>query len=262
MQLKNKIALVTGSASGIGEAIARRLATEGARVMIHGLQQEDGERVAKEIRDAGGEADFFFAQLEDVAACESLMDATVARFGGIDILVNNAGAVIRSNLETTDCATFDRALAINARAPLFLIRAAMPHFRKAGGGRVLNIGSINAYAGEANLLAYSISKGALMTMTRNLADAHAHENVRINQINPGWVLTENEHRGQMAQGLPADWPQRLSRRDAPSGRILAPEEIAHFALAFVSDAAGPVSGAVVECEQFPVIGRNPIKEAK
>src|SRR6185436_5259386 len=159
--------------------------------------------------------------VQDPEQCEALIAAVVARFGGIDILVNNAAVMTRSNIETTDVAVFDRTIAINVRAPLLLFRAALPHFRRAGGGRVLNIGSMNAYTGEANQLAYSISKGGLMTLTRNLADAHGREGIRINQLNLGWVLTPNEYRLKISEGLPADWPQRVPSTYAPSGRILA-----------------------------------------
>ncbi|MDQ3815851.1 MAG: SDR family oxidoreductase [Armatimonadota bacterium] len=264
MRFKDKIALVTGSVSGgIGEAIARRLARAGARVMVHGRPQEQdaAQRVVQAIRDEAGEAAFHPALLENPSECEALIEAVVARFGGIHILVNNAATITRSNLETTDAATFDYTIAVNLRAPLLLIRAALPHFRRQGGGAVLNIGSINAYCGEANQLAYSISKGGLMTLSRNLADAHGHEGIRVNHFNLGWVLTPHEYQLKIKEGLPADWPQHIPAVYAPSGRILSPDEIAYFALAFLDDEAALVNGAVVELEQYPVIGRNPVKES-
>ena len=259
--LKGRIALVTGSATGIGEAIARRLAAEGASVMVHGQpeEREAGLRIAAEMREPFGSSDFFAARLEVPEECEALVTAVVERFGGIDILVNNAACTSRSNLETTDAATFDYIMAVNLRAPLLLIRAALPHFRAAGGGRVLNIGSVNAWCGESNLLAYSLSKGGLMTLTRNLADSHAEEGIRINQLNLGWVLTENEYRVKIADGMPPDWPQRVSSDAAPGGRLLMPEEIAHFALSFLTEEAALINGTVAELSQRPVIGRNPPK---
>lgn len=267
--LKGRTALVTGSATGIGEAIARRLAREGASVMVHGQPEERdaGQRIAALIREEtpGTAADFFAACLEEPDECEALVAAVAERFGGMDILVNNAACTARSNLETTDAATFDYIMAVNVRAPLLLIRAALPHFRRAsssssgGGGRVLNIGSVNAYCGEPNLLAYSISKGALMTLTRNLADAYAEEGIRINQLNLGWVLTENEYRVKIADGMPEDWPRSVSPDAAPGGRLLTPEEIAHFAVSFLSDEAALINGTVAELSQRPVIGRNPPK---
>jgi NAD(P)-dependent dehydrogenase (short-subunit alcohol dehydrogenase family) len=152
-------------------------------------------------------------------------------------------------------------LAINLRAPLFLIRAALPHFRSQGKGRVLNIGSINSYCGERILLAYSISKGGLMTLTRNLADAHAAEGIQVNQLNVGWTLTPNEYKLKLEDGLPESWPYTLPKSVAPSGRIHSPEEIALAAIYFLSNEAALINGSVLDVEQFPVIGRNPTKEA-
>lgn len=257
MQLEGKVALVTGSTTGIGEAIARRFAAEGARVMVHGLGTEQGEAVAQSLPTEGA---FMHTDLADPGQCEALIQATVAHFGKLDILVNNAALTTRSTLETTDAAFFDAMMAVNARAPLLLIRALLPHWRAQGGGVALNIGSVNAYCGEAGLLAYSVSKGALMTLTRNLADAHAQENIRVNQLNLGWTLTPNEYALKIRDGLPSDWPETLPRTTAPAGRLLRPEEIAHYALAFVTGDGGPINGAVVELEQYPVIGRNPPKE--
>ena len=258
MQLEGKTALVTGSATGIGEAIARRFAAEGAQVMVHGqeAEREAGEAVARSL--PGGAA-FVAADLADPAQCEALIGTVLTRFGRLDILVNNAARTTRSTLETTDDALFDEMMAVNVRAPLLLLRALLPHWRGLGGGVALNIGSVNAHCGEAGLLAYSVSKGALMTLTRNLADAHATDGIRVNQLNLGWTLTPNEYALKMRDGLPPDWPETLPPQTAPAGRLLRPEEIAHYALAFVSDAGGPITGAVVDLEQYPVIGRNPPK---
>lgn len=258
-QIGGKVALVTGSTAGIGEAIAHHFAREGARVMVHGLDPSDADRVVRAIHDAGGDVAFHLADLANPASCAELVEATATHFGALDILVNNAAVMIRSTLETTDAETFDHIIGVNLRAPLLLIRAALPHFRRAGGGAVLNIGSINGHCGEAELLAYAVSKGGLMTLSRNLADAHGREGIRVNHLNLGWVLTPNEHALKVREGLPEDWPQQVPPVFAPSGRLLAPEEIAHFALAFVSPHGGPVNGAVVELEQYPVIGRNPSK---
>ena len=261
--LKAKVALVTGSASGIGEAIARRLAAEGTSVVIHGLEQQrpEAEAIAEEFRrDHSTDAHVLLADVSDPSKCERMIQEVVTRFGRIDLLVNNAGVVTRGTLEDTDAAFFDRIIAINLRAPLLLIRAAMPHFRAQGGGRVLNIGSVNAYCGEAALVAYSISKGGLTTLTRNLADAHARDGVRINQLNPGWVLTRNEYEVKVREGLSPDWPNQIPREHAPFGRIFDPAEIAHFAVSFLGEPASLVNGSVIDLEQFPLVGRNPVKD--
>ena len=125
---------------------------------------------------------------------------------------------------------------------------------------MLNIGSINGYCGERILLAYSLSKGGLMTLTRNLADAHGVERIQINQLNVGWTLTPNEYELKLKDGLPKDWPSSLPKSVAPSGRIHSPEEIASAAIYFLSDEAALINGSILDVEQFPVIGRNPVKE--
>ncbi|MGA2115616.1 MAG: SDR family oxidoreductase [Bryobacteraceae bacterium] len=259
MRLNNKVILVTGSTTGIGEGMARLFVREGARVAIHGMSLPEADRIAGEIRREGGEAIAMAGLLEDPAVPARLIAETLARYGRLDGLVNNAATTSRGNLDTTGLEAFDRTIAINLRAPFLLIQAALPHFRKQGGGRVLNIGSINAYCGESNQLAYSISKGGLTTLTRNLADAYGAEGVRVNQINPGWTLTANEYELKKTEGLPEGWPTMLPKVYAPSGRLLSPEDIAWAAVYFISDEAPLVNGAIFDLSQYPVIGRNPSK---
>ncbi|MGP8245365.1 MAG: SDR family NAD(P)-dependent oxidoreductase [Bryobacteraceae bacterium] len=259
MRLKDKVILVTGSTTGIGEGMARVFAREGARVAIHGMALEDAEKVAGEIKSEGGQAIPLAGLLEDATVPARLIAETVAHYGRLDGLVNNAATTSRGNLDTTGVEAFDRTLAINLRAPFLLIQAALSYFRKQGGGRVLNIGSVNAYCGENNQLAYSISKGGLTTLTRNLADAYGAEGLRVNQINPGWTLTPNEYELKKTEGLPEDWPAKLPKVFAPSGRLLSPEDIAWAAVYFLSDEAALVNGAVFDLAQYPVIGRNPAK---
>jgi NAD(P)-dependent dehydrogenase (short-subunit alcohol dehydrogenase family) len=139
--------------------------------------------------------------------------------------------------------------------------AALPHLRETHGS-VINIGSVNAYSGEPNLMPYSVSKGALMTLTRNLGDTLMREDgVRVNQINPGWVLTENEAKRKREHGLKDDWYADLPKVYAPAGRILWPEEIAACAAWLLADECGPISGQVFDLEQHPFIGRNPPKDS-
>ena len=255
--LEDNVILVTGSTTGIGRAIARRCVAEGARVMVHGRREQSATALSGEL---GAAADYVIADLEDAESPQRIVDAVIERFGRLDGLVNNAALTTRSTLDTTTPELFDRIITVNLKAPLFLIQAALPHFRAQGGGVVLNIGSINALGGERNLLAYSMAKGGLLTMTRNLADAHAAEQIRVNQLNVGWTLTEGEQQAKQEDGLPPDWESQLPERYAPSGRIFRPEEIAAHAAFWLSDDAGPVSGSVYEIEQYPMIGRNPDKE--
>ena len=116
---------------------------------------------------------------------------------------------------------------------------------------------MNAYSGEPNLLAYSASKGALMTLTRNLGDTlHRDYGIKVNQINPGWVLSEGEKQRKIDEGMEDDWYKKLGKEEAPSGRMITPEDIAFTAVNFLTEKFGPISGQVIELSQFPFIGRN------
>jgi NAD(P)-dependent dehydrogenase (short-subunit alcohol dehydrogenase family) len=255
MQLKDKVILVTGSTTGIGEAIARRAVRLGANVMLHGTDVERGQSIAAQLEQR---ARFTAGDLADPDVPRRLIDATIAEFGRLDGLVNNAAWVVRSDINSTDVALFDKVISINVRAPLMLIQAALPHL-KSSHGCVLNIGSMNAYTGESNLLAYSVSKGALMTLSRNLADALCYDGVRVNHFNVGWVLTPNEYQYKIRDGLPPDWPQNVPAQFAPSGRLMNPDEIAAAAAYWLSDDSRPFSGSVIDLEQYPFVGRNPTK---
>ena len=258
MRLQNKVIIVTGSTTGIGKAIAIRAVAEGAKVVLHGLEEDLGQAVLAEVGTKNA-----VLQVEDISAAgapERLVALALSSFGKLDAVVNNAAMVVSSNIHTTDNAFFQRVLAVNLLAPFSLIKAALTALT-ATHGCVLNIGSVNAYSGEPNLLAYSVSKGALMTMTRNLGDTlHRENGVRVNQVNPGWVLTETEIARKRAHGLSDNWYTALPAVYAPAGRILAPREIAAAAIYWLSDECGPVSGQVVDLEQHPFIGRNPPKD--
>jgi NAD(P)-dependent dehydrogenase (short-subunit alcohol dehydrogenase family) len=256
MRLKDKVILVTGSTTGIGEAIARRVVAEGGRVMFHGRNAERGNALAAEV---GERARFIEADLAEPDAPARVIEATVRAFGKLDGLVNNAAWVARNDLLHTDAAFFDKMMATNVRAPLLLIRAAYPQLKKTE-GCVLNIGSVNAYSGESNLVAYSVSKGALMTLSRNTADSLCYDKIRVNHFNVGWVLTPNEYKQKIADGLGKNWPETLEPQYAPSGAIMPPEKIATAAVYWLSDESRPISGSVVELEQYPIIGRNPVKK--
>ena len=251
MRLRDKAIIVTGSTTGIGEAIARRCVAEGAQVLVHG---RDDSRSRQVVQSLGDSAALCIADLADREAPHRIVEAALEAWGRIDGIVNNAACVQRGNLQDTDDELFDRMIGINARTPLKLIRTAMDELVRSGGA-VLNIGSINAYCGEPKLLAYSMSKGALMTLSRNLANVLGPKGVRVNHLNVGWVLTSNEYRLKIADGLSEDWPDNVAPETAVSGRLLKPEEIATAAVYWLSDESRPISGSVIELEQYPIIGR-------
>lgn len=253
MLLKDKVLIVTGSTTGIGESIARLAVAEGARVLIHGRNEERGQQLVKEL---GQHTAFCNADLANPDAPEILVNSSIEHFGQINCIVNNAAWIVRSNLETTDIDLFDRTIAINLRAPLLLIRQAMPWLKKTH-GTVINIGSVNGYAGESKQLAYSISKGGLETMTKNLADAHSEDAVRFFHFVVGWVLTQNEYELKVSEGRPENWHESPPPDMVPTGKMTRPDDVARMVVFCLSDQSQPFSGGVFELEQYPWLGRHP-----
>lgn len=254
--LQDKCVIVTGASSGIGHAIAEAAVDAGARVMLHGTREDALRDAAAALGDA---ARWVAANLAEPGAPKEIVGAAVSAFGRVDGLVNNAGIFPRSTIETADDAHFDRVFHINTRAPLMLAKAVVADCRARGAaGSIVNIGSINAWCGGPDLLIYSMSKGALMTMTRNLGDALAEEGIRVNQLNVGWTLTDGEKAMQKSLGEPDDWYLKIPKAAAPRGELLKPEEIARHVVFWLSEASAPVTGSVYEIEQYPVLGRNKV----
>lgn len=252
--LAGKAILVTGSSTGIGYAMAERLVADGAKVLIHGRDETEVEAACRHL---GAATQGTTGDLADPASAQAIVDATVKAFGRIDGLVNNAGIYPRGVLAETTAAFFDHIFAINTRAPLLCAEAAIRAFRlQKSGGAIVTVGSINAYCGLPNLTVYSMSKGALMTMTRNLANTLGPEHIRVNQLNVGWTFTANEDATQQREGQTPGWQSKVPLRLAPTGRIMQPAEIAAHTAFWLSDDSAPVSGQIYEAEQYPVIGRG------
>ena len=249
--MQDRIALVTGSTSGIGRGIATHFASLGASVMIHGLSDADAQTAAAEMRDAGYDADAVAGDLMDPEACRSVVRTVVERHGGLDILVNNAAITLRAALEDSSVEFWDMMMAVNLRAPFICLQEAVKSMKARGGGSIVNIGSVNAYVGLSNLGPYSVSKGGLMTMTRNAAAALGKYRIRVNQLNVGWTLTENEDKVMRLEGRGPNWlADAIATR--PFGRLLLPLDIARAAAYFASDDGAMISGSVLDLEQFPL----------
>ena len=255
MRLIDKVIIITGATSGIGSAIAVKAVSEGAKVLIHGIDQAGGQKVVDQL---GNSAALCIADLAQDSAPKKIADAAIAAFGKIDGLVNNAAIIERNNLLQLTPEAFVKTITVNLQSALFLIQACYEHLKKSKGA-VLNIGSINAYSGESSLLAYSIGKAGLQTMTRNLANAHGVDQVRFNLINPGWILTQREYVDQIKKGMPDKWPEKLGKENIPFGVMSTPEQLAAACIYWLGDESRPFTGSVVELEQFSIIGRNPEK---
>jgi NAD(P)-dependent dehydrogenase (short-subunit alcohol dehydrogenase family) len=249
--LAQKIALVTGSTSGIGRGIVEHFAGLGARVVVHGRQERHAREIAERLRGDGRDAAFVVADLADVESCRRAVRFTIETFGGIDVLVNNAASVARGYLEDVPVELWDEIMHVNLRAPFLCLQEAVKSMKARGGGSIVNIGSVNAYIGEPKLGPYSVSKGGLMTLTRNAASTLNRYRIRVNLINVGWTLTEGEDRVKRAEGKGDEWLQEaIATR--PFGRLLSPHDVALAAAYFASDDSALVTGAVMDLEQYPV----------
>lgn len=249
--LHDKVALITGSTSGIGYGIAEHFASLGARVVVHGLDDLDADAAAKRLRTLGYQTAAVGGDLTDPDACRGVVRFALEWGGGLDVLVNNAGNTARGSLEEASVEFWDQMLAINLRAPFLCLQEAVKAMKTRGGGSIVNIGSVNAYIGAPNLGPYSVSKGGLMTMTRNAAAALNRYRIRVNQLNVGWTLTPGEDRVQQAAGKGEDWLQRAIAL-MPSSRLLTPREIAVAAAYFASDDSALITGSVLDLEQYPI----------
>jgi NAD(P)-dependent dehydrogenase (short-subunit alcohol dehydrogenase family) len=246
--LAGKIAVVTGAAQGIGEATARLLVARGAEgVVLVDRNAEKGRAVAASI---GEKALFVETDLADPAAVARVMPAADKRFGRVDILANVAGLTDRGSIFDTDLALFDAMFAINVRAPFFLIQDALKLMQREGkGGAIVNILSVNAYVGSPLLAPYSASKGALLTLTKNVANAVNQLRIRCNGIVLGWVDTPGEHAVlQRFHGAEEGWLER-AEASRPFGKLLKPEDVARVIGFLASEESAPMTGATLDYEQ-------------
>jgi NAD(P)-dependent dehydrogenase (short-subunit alcohol dehydrogenase family) len=237
-RLDGKICVITGAGGGMGREAALLFSEEGAQVCVADVNLEAAQGVASEARDA-------FAQQVDVAdeaSVQAMMDATVERYGGIDVLYNNAG--ISPNDDTsvleTSVDAWDRVQAVNTKGVFLCCKHGIPHLQERGGGSVINVASFVAILGAAtSQISYTASKGAVLSMTRELAVQFARENIRVNALCPGPVETP------LLLSIFGDDPAALERRRThwPMGRLAKPREIVNGALFLASDESSYVTGS-------------------
>ena len=249
--LEQKVAVITGSSSGIGRGIAEHFAALGATVVVHGRDEARAREIAGRLQKEGHEAAAVAADLADPEACRRVVRFAVERYGRVDVLVNNAASTARGYLEDAPLELWDHTMAVNLRAPFLCLQEAVASMKTRGGGSIINIGSVNAYIGEPKLGPYAVSKGGLMTLTKNAASTLNRYRIRVNQLNVGWTLTEGEHRVKQEEGKGTDWVE-AAVATRPFGRLLLPQDVAFAAAYFASDESALVTGAIVDLEQYPV----------
>jgi NAD(P)-dependent dehydrogenase (short-subunit alcohol dehydrogenase family) len=244
MRLKDRVALVTGGASGIGHATSLLLASEGAAVVVIDLDDVGGAEVAEEIVDAGGRAIFQRCDVSRSSDCRYVVQETVDVFGGLDILFNNAGIIRRSTVLEISEEEWDRVMAINVKSIFLLSKSVIPVMSERGGGVIVNTASGWGLVGGRNAVSYCASKGAVVNMTRAMALDHGEQNIRVNCICPGDTDTPML-RDEARQLGRVDEQFLAEAADRPLQRIGKPEDIAQAVLYLVSDAASFVTGAAL-----------------
>ncbi|MGE0254491.1 MAG: glucose 1-dehydrogenase [Alphaproteobacteria bacterium] len=246
MRLAGKVAIVTGGGSGIGEEIARTFAREGARVLVTDINVAGGERVAGSIVTANGAAVFQAGDVTSSEDVQAAVDRALAEWGRLDIVVNNAGYAQKGGpmTEVTE-AQFDRIFAVNVKGLYHTTNAAIPVFRRQGGGAFLNVASTAALRPRPNLTWYNASKGAVVTLTKSMAVELAGDNIRANAIAP--VATDTP---LLPTFLGEDTPERRAafRATVPLGRLGQPSDMANAALYLCSDEAAFVTGVCLEVD--------------
>ena len=239
--LSGRVAVVTGGNGGIGLGMAKGLAAAGASVAVAARNAVKGEEAVAALVASGARSAFIALDVADEASCRAMIDETVARFGRLDILVNNAGTSIRKPPESYTAAEWHTVLDTNLTGALFCSQAAHPIMRQAGGGKIINIGSMYSIFGTSYGAAYAASKGGLVQLTKSLAIAWAKDNIQVNAVLPGWIDTE------LTQGARRHVPELHDRvlDRTPADRWGVPGDLAGIAVFLAAPASDFVTGAAI-----------------
>lgn len=247
MRLNDKIAIVTGSASGFGEGIARRFAEEGAKIVVADINDEAGERVAASICNAGGEACFVHCDVTLGADFKVAVETAAARYGGLDILVNNAGMPQRNQPAlNVDEETFDKIFAVNCKSIYLGAVHGVPAMRERGGGVILNMASTAAIRPRPGLTWYNGSKGAVLTLTKAMAIEFADDRIRVNALCP--VAGDTPMLAEFLGGEVTNAAYAQFVSTVPLGRLSTPQDLANAALFLVSGEAEFLTGVTLEVD--------------
>ena len=242
--------LVSGGTQGLGAAIARAAAREGALVAVAGRRREPGEALAAELTAGAAKALFVQADVADVTQARACVTGVVAAFGRVDSLVNAAGLTSRGTLLDTTPELFDAHIAVNLRAPFFLMQAVVADLlARQAPGTIVNVISSSEHGGQAYLAPYVAAKAGLAGLTRNAAHAHRWDRIRVNGLDIGWTDTEGENATQRQfHGAGDDWREQAAA-SLPMGRLGQVDEIADFVVFLLSDRSGVVTGSVIDWDQ-------------
>ncbi|CAM5456277.1 glucose 1-dehydrogenase [Mycolicibacterium aubagnense] len=244
-------ALITGGAQGVGLAVARQLVDEGCKALVLlGRSEAKGRVAVAELEKKGAEAIFVSADLADPAACLAAVETGLKRSGSLNALVNAAASAARGSLVETTPDMFDEMFAINVRGPFFLMQGLVKHLLASGqAGSIVNVLSVNVHGGQSFLSSYSASKGALATLTKNVANAYRRNRIRCNAVLPGWMDTPGEADTQAKfHGAGADWLAR-AEAGAPMGQLVKTHEMAGLITYMLSSQSGVMTGALVDYDQ-------------
>ncbi|WP_138468427.1 SDR family oxidoreductase [Poseidonocella sp. HB161398] len=251
MRHSETIAIVTGGAQGVGNAIAARLAEEGCtRLMLTGRSEAKGAKAVAALAEKGVDARFTALDLQDPAGCLALVEATVGAFGDLTALVNAAALGARGSITDTSPDFFDEMFATNVRGPFFLMQGFVRHrLARGGSGWIVNILSNCAHCGQSYLAPYSASKGALATLTKNVANAHRHDRIHCNAILPGWMDTPGEDATQRKFHGAQDGWLAAAEAGQPMGQLAKPAQLAGLAAYLLSAESGVMTGALIDYDQ-------------
>lgn len=241
--MADKVVVVTGATRGIGKGIALMCADEGAKVVVGGINEEEGRQAVRDITESTGqEAWFVRADVSLPDDCRELIDRTVGRFGRIDGLVNNAGIFPRGDMLDTSEELFDEIFAVNIKGAFFCSQYAMKAMLAGEGGSIVHIGSTNGYNGQKDLAAYSCSKGAMRTLSKHIAGNYAERQIRSNWITVGWVASEGEIGLHERMGIDAKRLEQMGQENVPSGRLQTAKDNAYGVVYLLSDESSQVNG--------------------
>jgi NAD(P)-dependent dehydrogenase (short-subunit alcohol dehydrogenase family) len=250
-QLAGRIAVVTGATQGLGEAIARLFAARGAAgLVLCGRKVENGEKLAAELTAKHCQSVFVAADLSRLADCRAVIAAADRAFGRVDTLVNAAGVTDRGTIFDTTPERFEEIFAVNVRAPFFLIQDSVKIMKREKiAGTIVNIQSMSAHGGQPFITAYCASKGALATLTRNVANSLLRHRIRVNGLNIGWMATPGEDRIMKTyHGAKDNWLEEAVRT-RPFGRLIDPAEVARACAYLASEESGLMTGANIDFDQ-------------